>query len=198
MGEIRRGRLRPRPVRKIIYLRQWKIEWRRSRAAYVGRHCIASDRNRSPSRCATPRNRRRCVCARARADDFFYPLIILFAAYLRRALEMTDGGLKIASTKVTGSIYVLVEFTLQIVSRFIQLRACGRLACFFAEIHVARQKCFFFFFFYARTYAHAALFARATSARLFARANVRFMLNPVDIGVPFLLNYEGTFLSIHY
>lgn len=84
------------------------------------------------------------VCARAQTI-FFYPLIILFAAYLRRALEMTDGGLKIASTKVTGSIYVPVEFTLQIVSRFIQLRACGRLACFFAEIHIARQKCFFFF-----------------------------------------------------
>lgn len=69
---------------------------------------------------------------------------------------MTDGGLKIAATKVAGlRLCCPVEFTLQIVSHLVRLRARANVVCFSAQICMAG----------AEVYA-APLFAHATSATL--------------------------------
>jgi len=86
----------PRPMRNIIYLRRWKIEWMpfelRARAVFISRSRIANNRNHSPSRCAT-RDPHPGVCLRTDGDFFF-----LICYYLIRSVSPSrarnDGGLK--------------------------------------------------------------------------------------------------------
>lgn len=161
----------PRPMRKIIYLRRWKIESNNDHAASVCLsdvsraikiiHLHVAQRELPPPPSSPP------VCLHNRQSEFFSSLS---CSYLRRALEMTDGGLKITVTKVAGSIYVPVEFTLQIVSRFVQLRARGRHTCLFAQIYIARQK-----------FMPAHMHTLFSLLMLLLRVSLYSVLNPVGL-----------------
>lgn len=65
--------------------------------------------------------------------DFSTPVIILFTTCLSAWNDLRR--LKIASTKVAGSIYASVEFTLQIVSCFVQLCVQTSLVFPYSNLH---------------------------------------------------------------
>jgi len=140
----------PRPKRQIIYLRWRKIE-SNNRIVNLRLSAVAISQIEIIHLRVMQREIPFTVCLRI-DNDFFHSLL----SYSRRIATLrgrNDGGLKIISTKVAGFIYVSVEFTLQIVSRFMRLTRAD-VTCFLTQFTWEVYTC---------AYAHTVLFIYATS-----------------------------------